>query len=362
MKGENKMKKRSFTAILLCLLMIASVCPITSQAKKAEMDFLDVDISDWSYEYIKYAFDHEYMIGISEDLFGASEYITRAQMVQTLYKMAGAPEIAEHYKTHKRFKDVEIDDWFNYATVWSAENMIAVGTGSTGGNKAYFSPNVPITRADLAVVMLRFADYLNLELTKADADYSFNDKDLIPDYAKYAVDALAGAGVIAGKGNGIFDPTAGTTRAEAATMIRAIIENSKGHSTGLLEKYGLDISVIACHRFGWTEDNCQEIRVTLTQNGKYEDELPDISIKCDVEGTNCHIYGFEFFKKDPGSYSSAISDNEIIYISYVPRSDLLNDPEGGWFYENEVLKVTLRITIGDETETIVAYPSVIYSS
>lgn len=353
------MKTKSFIAICLSILMLVSVCPITSQAKKAEMDFADVNVDDWSYEYIKYVFDHEYMIGISEDLFAPSEYITRAEMIQVLYKMSGLPAINEFYHEYRRFHDVEFGEWYYDATIWSDENKILVGTASTGAN-TNFAPNIPITRSDLAVAILRFADYLNLELKETDTTVKFKDIDQVPIYARFAVEELASIGIIVGKGDGIFDPNAGTTRAEAAAMIRSIVENTRERSTELLDRYGLSLTVSASRLHINDYRLAQRVVVHIKNYGVFKDDeedLPEISIEGDIEGNNCHLYGFEFpeHKLDPMSpYKDSFN---FEYICCVPESDLTLDPEGGRFHRYEVMKITLRVTIGDETETIIAYPS-----
>ena len=60
----------------------------------------------------------------------------------------------------------------------------------------------------------------NLNATKDD----FSDFEIISDYAKKAISALAGDGVVSGRGNNMFAPTETATRAEAAVFINNVIE------------------------------------------------------------------------------------------------------------------------------------------
>jgi hypothetical protein len=52
----------------------------------------------------------------------------------------------------------------------------------------------------------------------------FNDDADIANYATEAIAKFFESGIIAGKGNGIFDPKGNATRAEVATMLMRLIE------------------------------------------------------------------------------------------------------------------------------------------
>ena len=51
------------------------------------------------------------------------------------------------------------------------------------------------------------------------SDIAFNDSENISDYAKEAVLAMAGAGIVSGDENTNFNPFMSATRAEAAKII-----------------------------------------------------------------------------------------------------------------------------------------------
>ena len=61
---------------------------------------------------------------------------------------------------------------------------------------------------------------------KATDEVSAPDFDQVADYAKEAVSALVNAKLVNGK-NGLIDPTAYTTRAEVAVLIKRILDYLK---------------------------------------------------------------------------------------------------------------------------------------
>ncbi|WP_054027459.1 S-layer homology domain-containing protein [Bacillus sp. FJAT-28004] len=84
-----------------------------------------------------------------------------------------------------------------------------------------FQPDRNITRAEMAVMIARA-----LELkVDPNAKTSFADANTIPAWAKIYVAAANEAGIIKGRGNNRFAPNENATRAEAVTMVLAMLNN-----------------------------------------------------------------------------------------------------------------------------------------
>ncbi|MBQ7500671.1 MAG: S-layer homology domain-containing protein [Clostridia bacterium] len=330
--------------------------PIDPEPIPEKSLFADVSANDWSYQYIKYVTNQGYMSCRTDDLFEPRENITRAEFVYALYAMAGLPETTGYYSGKVFYHDVEPGSWYYDAILWAKENRIAVGTA------VYFSPDAPVTRCDLAIVLLRFADYFGMEPVQTGTAPYFPDRDLIPDYAENAVKVLSRAGVISGKDDGTFDPSAGTSRAEAAVMLRAIIERSRDRTSALLEKYGLDLSVSACLRAGNSARRDQEILVTFGKNGTFNGDIPDMTVNCDIEGAECGVYGLGAVCVYPVPDEEPYDTDSYIYCCHVPYSILPYSTHGGTICANEVLTVRLNISIGGESGTVTVYPSVVYAN
>lgn len=107
------------------------------------------------------------------------------------------------------FTDVDSDDWFLAAVQYVYENGRMAGTSSTT-----FQPEVNLTRAMAAQVLY------NLEGQPAiTGDTTFTDAADAGEWAVKAITWAEQTGVVAGIGDGLFDPTANVTREEFAQMM-----------------------------------------------------------------------------------------------------------------------------------------------
>ena len=107
------------------------------------------------------------------------------------------------------FTDVNSDDWFLAAVQYVYENDRMAGTSSTT-----FQPEVNLTRAMAAQVLY------NLEGQPAvTGDPTFSDAAAAGEWAVKAITWAEQTGVVAGIGDGLFDPTANVTREEFAQMM-----------------------------------------------------------------------------------------------------------------------------------------------
>ena len=114
------------------------------------------------------------------------------------------------------FKDVDPSKY--YATpVGIAKTLDIVG----GVNAHDFAPTAPITRQDMMVIIYRALKAAGIEIEKT-ATPTFSDASAVAAYASAAVEALTGAGLIAGS-NGKINPKANTTRAEVAVVLDRIL-------------------------------------------------------------------------------------------------------------------------------------------
>ena len=138
---------------------------------------------------------------------------TRAQMVQILYNLAGDPEVSGTTP----FTDLT-DDWYQDAVLWGYQTGVVAGTSATT-----FSPNDPVTREQVAVLLYKFADKV-LEVGGAEtpADLSrFPDGDQVSSWAREAMADAVALGII--NGTKVDDqvflaPQGSATRDQIATM------------------------------------------------------------------------------------------------------------------------------------------------
>ena len=107
------------------------------------------------------------------------------------------------------FTDVDSDDWFLAAVQYVYENDRMAGTSSTT-----FQPEVNLTRAMAAQVLYNLEGQLAVT-----GDTTFTDAAAAGDWAVKAITWAEQTGVVAGIGDGLFDPTANVTREEFAQMM-----------------------------------------------------------------------------------------------------------------------------------------------
>ena len=107
------------------------------------------------------------------------------------------------------FTDVDSDDWFLAAVQYVYENDRMAGTSSTT-----FQPEVNLTRAMAAQVLYNLEGQLAVT-----GDTTFTDAADAGDWAVKAITWAEQTGVVAGIGDGLFDPTSNVTREEFAQMM-----------------------------------------------------------------------------------------------------------------------------------------------
>ncbi len=182
-------------------------------------DMKDVPTTGWFYEDVSFVLSEGIMKGTSNTSFEPNAQITRGQFVTILGRYAGVEDSSAAAPTATAFGDVSSSAYYAAHVAWAVANGVTNGTGG-----ATFSPNAPITREDMATMIYRYAEVMEITLPDgADAE-AFADDASIASYAKTAVYSMKEAAIISGKGNNLFDPKGNATRAEAAKIIRLLLE------------------------------------------------------------------------------------------------------------------------------------------
>ena len=195
----------------------------TSHFSRYAVGYSDVrftDVSGWYADYVSFLAARGIMNGQGGGLFKPGAPITRAEFVTVLANMSG-DELTVY--TASSFSDVKTTDWFFRAAQWACDKGVASGYGGA------FSPNAPVTRQDIAVMLARYAEKVAaFTLPETVAPISFTDRGKIAPYASAAVSTMQRAGVISGKDDGSFAPAAPATRAEAAKMVAVLVQLMAG--------------------------------------------------------------------------------------------------------------------------------------
>ena len=179
--------------------------------------FIDVSEDDWFYDDVGYVYINGLMNGTAENLFSPNANLTRAMIVTILYRLEGEPSIDDALPAIP-FDDLASGAYYMNAVIWGEQNGIVLGYGN--GN---FGPNDPITREQLAAILLRYMNFKEIYLAVTAQWIVFADEADIYSYAMDAIQMFYKIGVINGTGenaNGqaVINPKGNATRAQAAAM------------------------------------------------------------------------------------------------------------------------------------------------
>ncbi len=185
------------TALALTVLLLAS-----SPARAA---FADVAEDAWYAPAVAYVQEKGFMNGVPGGDFRPGDTMSRGMLTTVLHRTAGSPlSVAGLY-----FQDIEAGTWYIDSVIWCAEHGIVSGTDSLT-----FSPDAPVTREQVALMLWRMAGWPQSDYVSA-----FSDARAINFWALSGVNWACQNGIINGKPDGSFDPQGTATRAEVAQMV-----------------------------------------------------------------------------------------------------------------------------------------------
>lgn len=192
-------------------------------ADEANLKFADnVDSSAWYYNEVNKAAELGLMNGYADtNLFGPNDTITRAQVAQVLFNMAGhradmdLPEGSyNEIYGYASFVDVNGKMWYGKAIAWAKAAGIVTGYGD-----GTFAPENNITREEFATMLARYAQKYGNYTAGSAADFAaYGDASVVDSWAAEYV-AWAVKGGYMGKNTNVLTPLANMTRAEAAAMV-----------------------------------------------------------------------------------------------------------------------------------------------
>lgn len=214
------MKKRVLS-LLLALILALSAIPAVSAAGHGMTDIT----GHWAEKDIAWVLDMGLFNGTSATTFNPNGTMTRGMFVTVLGRYAGVdPDDFEDWYLPQLYSDVNADVYYAPYINWATRHGITSGTG-----RSTFSPDTPITREQMAVFLVRFANCYGyaFEPIREDVPTYFDDEETIAGYAYDAVELMRECGLITGRANGSggynFDPRALATRAECSAVFHRLM-------------------------------------------------------------------------------------------------------------------------------------------
>ena len=142
-KPANPVTREQFIKMVVLLLGIFD--------EEAECDFVDCSETDWSYKYIASAKNAGITSGITEDLFGKEDNITREQAAVFIYR-AISSDFAEEISESTFADEADISEYAKEA-VGALKNAEIIN----GKGDGRFAPLEKMNRAEAAVIIYRLA-------------------------------------------------------------------------------------------------------------------------------------------------------------------------------------------------------------
>ena len=173
--------------------------------------FTDLNTNRWYHVYTDYVIARGLMNGMSSTQFAPEANLTRGQLVTTLYRLAGEPEVTEP----ATFADVAEGRYFTDAIAWAEDLGIAEGITETE-----FAPDGAVTREQAVTFLYRYVvNYLGQEPAKGGDLSIFRDAGKISDYAREAMAWATAEGFLEGYGDSTVGPRNPVTRAQMAKFL-----------------------------------------------------------------------------------------------------------------------------------------------
>ncbi|NOV00588.1 S-layer homology domain-containing protein [Paenibacillus planticolens] len=185
--------------------------------------FGDVE-QHWAQEAIRDLSSRWMISGTGAGKFEPDRSMTRAEFAAIAVKALGLP--GKDGSAGKVFSDVNAADW--YAPYIQRAYEYGLISGHEDGT---FSPLDTISREQATTIIARAIHLSGLEVRVTDDEAEqllagFADAGRISGYAKAGIAQSVKAGLVSGKGDGIFSPADPMTRAEVVTILRKLLQKS----------------------------------------------------------------------------------------------------------------------------------------
>jgi hypothetical protein len=191
--------------------LAAEPSPQAAIAAAAPPVFADVRETDWFYTYVLWAFENGFMIGVGDGSFAPHAEISDAMVVTVLARIA---EVDLSDFAGEEHEDIAEGLWYSETAAW------AKSIGLYGDKD--FEPDPPTPRGDLALMLVRFIEYLEIEYVVDDAYILFADADDMAPEENSAFQILHKLGIFKGHGDLRMDPQGSTTRAQFAALLQRV--------------------------------------------------------------------------------------------------------------------------------------------
>ena len=179
------------------------------------LPFTDVNDNDWFFDVVRYVYEQGLMTGTSDTEFSPNLTTTRGMIVSILNRLEDGPTAEA-----AGFTDVADGDWYADAVNWAASEGIVAGYEDNT-----FRPNDPITREQLAAMLMNYAAWKGEDVSVC-ADLSgYNDAASVSSWAAETVQWAVAEGLISGMPGNLLEPQGSATRAQVAAILQRFLSD-----------------------------------------------------------------------------------------------------------------------------------------
>jgi hypothetical protein len=334
--------KKTISLILIFIIAFS----FTAAAPNDETSFNDVPRGHYFEEYIYKLKELNITNGIGNGAFGFNYDITRAEFLTFLVRLQG--QELDKIPRAEMFKDIKTDIWYYPYINMGLKNKTILSNEYSDGN---FYPNKPITREEMAVMIVRAMNYDNMAAAINNQTSQFEDVIKRVGYIELAKDL----GIINGRSKVIFDPAAKATKQEAAAMLIRMYNNNNNKLDTMNGFYAIKsidqadkINSFDSVGYGWSRldynENTKLIELsTLKKNGGQPFYVPE-DFQLVVNGVN---------NKDTAKYLMVFGSNEdIITVNGKEEklvSLLLNNEAAVNKLIGDLTALTSNLSVGSNT-------------
>ncbi|WP_295581304.1 S-layer homology domain-containing protein [uncultured Oscillibacter sp.] len=210
--------RRQLQRVLGCLLALALLVPCLAPPASAA-GFTDVPAGHWAAEPIRRAVELGFFQGETATRFGLGHQMTRAAFTVVLGRFFGWKAEKPERST---YTDVPAGHWAAGAV------EAAYANGAVTRQSDAFRPEDPITREELAVMLVRALGYGTIAGLAQDLPNPFRDVTTNAGYITMAYDL----GLVDGTSAASFSPDRTATREQAAVMLVRLYDKLHGDAPG----------------------------------------------------------------------------------------------------------------------------------
>ena len=233
----RKNLRRMLASLALCAVLAGTLTVSASAAA-----FRDVPTGHWAEKEIQRCVENGFFNGQSETHFGLGQKMSRSAFAVVLCRFFGWETGTAAEPT---FSDVPADAWYAGAV------EAAVQHGAIINPSGEFRPNDPITREELAVMLVRALEYDDIAGLAQDLPMPFTDVTTSPGYITMAYDL----GLVNGTTATTFAPNNTATREQVAVILMRLYDKLHGaqpETMGVVSEAvdltGLDVAAIPAVR------------------------------------------------------------------------------------------------------------------